>query len=277
MLRFTLLVLLIANAGYFAWGQGWMATLGWAPQVQSEAFRLQQQVRPEVLQVSQHVPPPADAPLPSPPPVWTPPAMAPVPSETSSAEGLSGTSSAPPALTVDGSVRTDTPALPAGLLPAASVAAVAPGAQCLQTGSFDEAQTQQLRQRLRNLALPVSSWELVPTAISGRWMVYMGKFANEMALEKRRGELRARKVSFDRVSAPFELGLSLGRFSTEEAAQRELGYLADKGIKGARVVQEREAHTVYTLRLPQATEPQQRQLQAALEPLGDKPWRACSS
>ena len=40
MLRFALLVLLLANAGYLAWTQGWMATLGWTPAVTpEEGFR----------------------------------------------------------------------------------------------------------------------------------------------------------------------------------------------------------------------------------------------
>ncbi|MGE8396321.1 MAG: SPOR domain-containing protein, partial [Comamonas sp.] len=62
MLRFALLVLLIANAGYLAWSQGWMATLGWAPETQSEPYRLKQQVRPEVLSV---VPPETPRTLPA--------------------------------------------------------------------------------------------------------------------------------------------------------------------------------------------------------------------
>ena len=53
MLRFALLVLLLANAGYLAWSQGWMATLGWAPEEQAEPYRLKQQVRPEVLSIVQ--------------------------------------------------------------------------------------------------------------------------------------------------------------------------------------------------------------------------------
>ena len=65
MLRFALLVLLVANAGYLAWSQGWMATLGWTPEAQTEPYRLKQQVRPDVLSV-----------VPTPPAAATPPPAA---------------------------------------------------------------------------------------------------------------------------------------------------------------------------------------------------------
>ncbi|HRM55070.1 MAG TPA: SPOR domain-containing protein, partial [Ottowia sp.] len=42
-------LLLIANAAWFAWSQGWMRVLGLAPTVQSEPERMQRQVRPEAL------------------------------------------------------------------------------------------------------------------------------------------------------------------------------------------------------------------------------------
>ena len=51
MLRLLVLLLLLANAGYLAWTQGWLAPAGMAPAAQSEPQRLQQQVRPEALRV----------------------------------------------------------------------------------------------------------------------------------------------------------------------------------------------------------------------------------
>lgn len=52
MLRALALALLLANAGYFAWGHGWLAAYGWTPARQGEPERLARQVRPELLQVS---------------------------------------------------------------------------------------------------------------------------------------------------------------------------------------------------------------------------------
>lgn len=227
MLRFALLVLLVANAGYLAWSQGWMATLGWTPEAQSEPYRLKQQVRPDVLSVA----PPAPA-------VAEPP-----------------------------------PTAPSGpfeeILPETTV--------CLQSESMDEAQSKKLQQVLQQSDLPSTSWEMQSSSVSGRWMVYLGKFPNEAALEKRRAELRTRKIGYDRAGGSLEPGLSLGRFSSEDAATRELGQMLSQGVRGARVVQERAPQTLYTLRLSQATAAQRSILQRLQPALGGKALRTCAS
>jgi hypothetical protein len=87
----------------------------------------------------------------------------------------------------------------------------------------------------------------------GRWMVYMGKFPDAEFMDRKRGELRLMNIDFDRAGGSFEPGLSLGRFSTEEAAQRQLATFARQGVRTARVVQERPDVTTYALRLPKAT------------------------
>ena len=51
MLRLLVLVLLLANAAYFAWGQGLLAAYGFVPARQSEPERLAQQIRPEAMQL----------------------------------------------------------------------------------------------------------------------------------------------------------------------------------------------------------------------------------
>ena len=51
MLRAMALALLLANALYFAWGQGLLAASGLAPARQSEPERLAQQLRPEAMQL----------------------------------------------------------------------------------------------------------------------------------------------------------------------------------------------------------------------------------
>jgi hypothetical protein len=51
MLRLAVLLLLLANAGYFAWTQGLLRAWGLAPLPVSEPQRLQQQIRPESLRL----------------------------------------------------------------------------------------------------------------------------------------------------------------------------------------------------------------------------------
>jgi hypothetical protein len=49
MLRLIVLVLLLLNVGYFAWGQGWLLPYGWGQMQQREPQRLGQQIRPDAL------------------------------------------------------------------------------------------------------------------------------------------------------------------------------------------------------------------------------------
>jgi hypothetical protein len=51
MLRLFVIVLLFANGGYFAWSQGYLALLGFAPMVQTEPERLRGQIQPEAITV----------------------------------------------------------------------------------------------------------------------------------------------------------------------------------------------------------------------------------
>lgn len=228
MLRFALLVLLIANAGYLAWSQGWMATLGWTPEAQSEPYRLKQQVRPDVLSIT---PPEPVVAMPSTAALNTEPNEEILPEET----------------------------------------------LCLQSESMDEAKSQKLQRALQHSDLPTNSWEILPSSVSGRWMVYLGSFPNESALEKRKADLRSRKIAYDRAGGSLELGLSLGRFATEEAATRELRNMLNQGVRGARVVQERAPQTVYALRLSQATLAQRHLLKNMSQALDGKAINPCPS
>jgi predicted NUDIX family NTP pyrophosphohydrolase len=51
MLRFLVLLLLLANGAYFAWVQGHLSTLGFAPPQQSEPQRLQNQIKPDAIRL----------------------------------------------------------------------------------------------------------------------------------------------------------------------------------------------------------------------------------
>lgn len=51
MLRFLVLLLLLANGAYFAWAGGHLVSIGLAPAVQTEPLRLQSQIRPEAIRL----------------------------------------------------------------------------------------------------------------------------------------------------------------------------------------------------------------------------------
>ncbi len=68
MLRAAVLVLLLANAGYYAWAQGLLRDWGIAPAEQSEPQRLEQQIHPENLRIGRPVSGDAASAPASPPP-----------------------------------------------------------------------------------------------------------------------------------------------------------------------------------------------------------------
>ena len=238
MLRLAVIALLLANAGYYAYTQGWLRSAGLVTPEQAEPQRLQQQIRPETLKVLR-----AQGATNNPTP---PPAPAAAPAADTAASTLAPTATAP-----------------------------ADAGECLQAGVFDDKQAAALRTAAA--ALPAGSWSLEPTPITGRWMIYMGRFDDQDTLDKKRAELRARKVDFDRAGGTLEPGLSLGRFSTEEAAQRGLTALNAQGVRTARVIQERQAATGFILKLPAVTDAQRQRWLATLRPaMAGKTLGSCS-
>lgn len=214
MIRFAIILLLLANLGYYAFSQGMLRSLGWAPADPSEPERMQRQVRAGQLRLLSPQEAAADA---------LPQALP----EPAAAQ-------APPPMAVAQESRPEKPER----------------RECLQAGGFDARQAEALRLQLARL--PEGSWQLEPGTSAGRWMVYLGKFSSPEALARRREELRALDIPTDRARlAALEPGISLGRFSSEEAAGRQQAMLARKGVS-AKVVAERPAVSSYTLRLPQA-------------------------
>ena len=207
MLRLLALALVLANAGFLAWSQGWLVSYGFAPTVQAEPHRLTQQLRPEAMRLL----------------------------------------SAAEARQLDGSATAAANSTGAQASPA-SLAAT----ECLQAGPFTDEQANPLRGRLQ-ASLPTGSWSLEPGADGGRWMVYMGKYNDSDTLAIKRNELRQIGVTFEVLATPaFGPGLSLGRFGSAADAETELGKLTQRGVRSARVVQERPDVRGQLLTLPAA-------------------------
>lgn len=217
MVRLLVLLLLLANAGFYAWSQGLLLSWGLGPDQQSEPQRLGQQIRPEAVRVL----PPEDA----------------------------------------------------RRLEAAVAAARAP--ECLQAGPLSEAQLGALRPLLETL--PAGSWNLEPMAEPARWIIYMGKYASLEHVNRKKGELRHLGVSFEALSNPeLEPGLSLGGHATEADANRQLDTLVSRGVRTARVLQERPEARGQKLVLPAADDALRARAEAQLRPaLSGKPLRPC--
>jgi len=149
--------------------------------------------------------------------------------------------------------------------------------ECLQAGLFDDAQAEGVRRALEALALPAASWVLEPVIEPARWIVYMGKFPNAAALAKKRTELTKLKLKLQPLGNPeLEPGLSLGVFETQAQANAELGILQRRGVRTARVLQERPEVRHSLLKIPAADEALRTRLEEVKPALGDKPLRSCS-
>ena len=278
MLRWLVLVLLLANAGYLAWSQHWLDTLGLAPASVSEPGRLQRQIAPEALRILPGSASPANADAgaaavraPNAPEAST--AAAGPAAEPSASAAPQGAEAAPAGVvdpgnpanlaSADGAAGAATGSVvavsAAGAAAGGASATTAPAAaergECLQAGPFDSAEASAWRRAAS--VLPQGSWSLERRTTPGRWMVYLGRFSDSDALAKKRSDLRARGISYDRPGvASLEPGLSLGRFSTEEAADRALATLVRKNgdaLRNARVVVERAETVSFQLRLPLVT------------------------
>ena len=155
----------------------------------------------------------------------------------------------------------------------ATSASVAP-AECLQAGVFDDAQLAGLRQALQSW--PAGSWSLEPTVEPARWIVYMGKYLTAENVARKKAELRQRGVSFEPLSNPsLEPGLSLGGFATEVAAVQHLEGLSERGVRTAKVVQERAEVRGQMLKLPAVNDSLRPRLEDLKPVLGGKNPRPC--
>ncbi|PKO77304.1 MAG: sporulation protein [Betaproteobacteria bacterium HGW-Betaproteobacteria-15] len=248
MLKWAIWLLLLGNVGYFLWSQGHFDPVGLAPRVENEPERLDAQIRPEVLRLlngpqgaEPAEPPaaPATAPATQDAPAAQPPAQSPAPAEA----------------------------------PQASVAA--PDTACWQVGGFTANQADGLRAALGMLGWPANSWQVNEVRSTGRWVVYMGRFDVEQ-IARKKTELRDIKVDFREVSIPsLGPGLALGTFSSEAAAEQGMQDLTRKGVRTARVAQERPESVSYSLRLPAATAAQRSAVESLGGPLAGKSLKGC--
>ncbi|MBT9507453.1 SPOR domain-containing protein [Rhodoferax sp.] len=152
---------------------------------------------------------------------------------------------------------------------------VAKPPECLQAGLLDATQSAAVRTVLE-AALPVGSWLLDAVVEPARWIVYMGKYPNADALAKKRAELANLNLRFEPLINPtLEWGLSLGGFDTQAAANAALEALNRRGVRTARVVQERAELRGMLLRVPAADEALKAQLEELKPLLSGKAFAPC--
>lgn len=269
MLRSLVLILLIVNAAFFAWSQGWLNQIvGVQPDAQHEPQRMGQQIQADKIVVQ--TPGAARA------------AKAPQKSGIAAADAMS-IASTPTA----GASASSAPASVATMAQAAAPSSPTTAAQasptadnkdtkCVEAGPFSASEYASLEANLKPV-LPAGSWGSRTVAIQGLWLVYMGPYVDADMLERKQAELRRiRGLNFEEVRTPanLALGISLGRFNRQEDADAGLIAMRNRGIRTARIVNVRPAMEVQVLRVPRASVGMQVTLASMKLPQG-KGFSAC--
>ena len=217
MLRLAVLILLLANAAYFAWSQNLLAPWGIAPAQQTEPQRMGQQIRPQLTSHPE--------------------------SRRSPPHGVDGGRAAGRRL---------------------------PASRARWTTASRPASSRPL------CPWPAGSWSLESAVEPARWIVYMGKYPSAENAARKKAELRQLGVSFEALADPaLEPGLSLGGYASEAEATRQIDVLAQRGVRTARVVQERAEVRGLMLKLPAVDETLRARLDELKAGLGGKSLRAC--
>lgn len=221
MLRFFVILLLLANGAYFAWSHGHLAVLGLAPASQTEPARMQAQIKPDAVRLL----------------------------GSNEVRRIEIAAAAPP----------PAPAKPP---------------ECLQSTLLSDKLAQTVRAAAAGL--PAGSWSLDDAQEPGRWIVYMGKYTAADVLAKKKAELRQLGVDYESLQvSSLEPGISLGGHPTQAEATRELAELNKRGVRTAKVVQERAAVTGQILRLPSVDDALRGQLDGVRTALGSAALRTC--
>lgn len=154
--------------------------------------------------------------------------------------------------------------------------AVQAAALCLQAGLFDDIQAAVLRQSAQTL-LPAGVWSLDEIPEPARWIVYMGKFADDQAMARKQAELVALRLRTEPIENPaLANGLSLGGFDSQEKAAAELVALVKRGVRTAQVVQERAATHASMLRISQVDDAVRARIEELRPALAGKTLRPCT-
>lgn len=195
-MRGLLIALVVANLLVLAWSFDVLP--GASRHREREPERLQQQVRPEAVQLI-------------------------TPTAASAALQAAAAQRVGPGAA--------TPSAPLGASdPSATV--------CLEAGPFAAGEVAAAERGLRELKWPSLEWTPQRSERGGSYIVYQGKYSDETAMARRRDEYRRQQIAAEEVrnSPDLQPGLQFGRYDNRAAADAAAAQLVQQGVKGARVV-----------------------------------------
>ena len=164
------------------------------------------------------------------------------------------------------------------LNPAAATAALARTPACVEAGPFRSAEVPAAEQALA-ARLPAGSWSRVSVERPGRWVVYVGRFPNREALERRRQDLAALRIAAEELHGlpEHEPGLTLSSHESPSAADAALEQLAQRGVRGARVLALASPGTDVLLRIDRGSAELRSQAMALQLPALGAGFSACAA
>jgi hypothetical protein len=233
MLRTLVIVLMLANLGFYGWTQGGLTeVLGLSPDGDREPQRLANQVDPTALRV------------------LTPGA----PTRPNTAA-----SAATPAQAQIPAPEASAPPNPADNPEAAAV--------CLEAGPFTPVEWRLAENALRN-TLGEGPWQLTTREKPGSWMVYVGPYKSSVIMDKRADQLRRLEIAFEEpqdLPEEYLPGFLFGRYGVEADARALQARLTAQKVKYVRVVALVKPTALHTVRIPKADADIQERV-AALQP-----------
>jgi hypothetical protein len=243
LLRILAWGLAVANCLFYAWSHDHLKSWGLAQSSQNETHRLTEQIEPERILVRQ------------------------------------ASKDAPPSAS---QISTVSEALPAHA-PAASnaITAAAMPTNCLMAGVFNDKQSSALKQAI-DAKLPNLGWRFDTSTAPARWIVYMGKYANNDQRDLKKKQLDQIKVRYEVLTeSNLEPGLSLGSHASQAVANQALQQLIKQGVRTARVLQEAPEQKGQLLIVPAIDDATRTKLNAVYanlaSQLANKPLQACKS
>jgi hypothetical protein len=273
MLRSLVLILLIVNAAFFAWSQGWLNQMvGVQPNAQHEPQRLSQQIHADKIVVL--APKGADDATDK---------LGEYDADGSSpgANTVASAAASEAAAVASAATSTATTASAAGSMPGKATVASSSSddskdSKCVEAGPFSATEFASAEANVRHV-LPAGSWSGNTVSIQGLWLVYMGPYSDADMLERKQAELRRIKgLNFEEVRTPANLamGISLGRYNKQDDADAALVTFRNRGIRTAKVVNVRPTMDVQVLKVPKASVSMQVALAGLKLPQG-KGFSAC--
>lgn len=273
MLRSLVLILLIVNAAFFAWSQGWLNQMvGVQPNAQHEPQRLSQQIHADKIVVL--APKGADD-------TTDKPNEYDADSSSPGSNTVASTAASEASAVASAATSTATPASAAGSTPGTAIVASSSSddgkdSKCVEAGPFNATEFASAEANVRHV-LPAGSWSSNTVSIQGLWLVYMGPYSDADMLERKQAELRRIKgLNFEEVRTPANLamGISLGRYNKQDDADAALVSFRNRGIRTAKVVNVRPTMDVQVLKVPKASVSMQVALAGLKLPQG-KGFSAC--